>query len=148
MKSRVEIEHLLDNSIGFMLNVTSRRTRSLLQKRLNAAGLDYGAWFFLRILWVEEGFTQRELCERTSLSQPTAALKKMLRDDLVRLEPDPDDRRSYHVFLTDKARAMKRQLLKLSEETRKKEIAGISERELKQVRDVLRRIRANCDSLD
>lgn len=148
MKSRIEIEHELDGTVGFMLNVTSRRLNRFLQKRLAAAGLDYGAWFFLRILWVEEGFTQRELCDRTGLSQPTAAiaLKKMLRDGLIRLEDDPSDRRASHIFLTDKARRMKKRLLRLTQESHLKFTDGITEKEIEFLRDILRRIRNNCDA--
>jgi DNA-binding MarR family transcriptional regulator len=150
MKSRADIERQLDSSIGFMLNVTSRRLKRLLQKRLSAHGLEYGAWFFLRILWVEEGFTQRGLCERTGLSQPTAAtaLRKMLHDGLIHLEPDPEDRRASHVFLTDKARAMKPEFAKLVRGMHRKVTADISEADLALVRDVMRKIRENCDRLD
>src|SRR5580698_8152238 len=100
MKSRKEIEELLDGSVGFMLNVTTRRTRKMLQTRLIKEGLDYGAWYFLRILWVEEGYTQRQLCERTELSQATAAtaLKKMVAKGLVTIKTDPTDGRSGRVF--------------------------------------------------
>lgn len=115
MKSRQEIEELLDGSVGFMLNVTTRRTRRMLQMRLTKEGLDYGAWYFLRILWVEEGYTQRQLCERTELSQGTAAiaLKKMVAKGLVTISPDPSDGRSGRVFLTKRAREMKSHFAKL-----------------------------------
>src|ERR1700722_13816521 len=102
MESRQEMDELLDGSIGFMLNVTNRRTRKMLQVRLSDAGLDYGAWYFLRMLWVEEGLTQKQLCERTDLSQATAAtaLKKMVAKGLATIKPNPGDRRSGRVFLT------------------------------------------------
>ena len=148
MKSRQEIEELLDGSVGFMLNVTGRRTRKMLQARLANEGLDYGAWYFLRVLWVEEGFTQRQLCERTELSQATAAtaLKRMVAKGLVKIKPDPADGRSGRVFLTKRAREMKPHFAKLIQESHELESAGLSQDEVAQLRRILRKIRTNCDA--
>lgn len=150
MKSRTTIEHELDGSIGFMLNITTRRLRRQLERRLSAEGLDYGSWYFLRILWVEEGFTQAELCERTGLSQPTAAaaLRKMRQGKLISLTPDPKDKRASHVFLTDKARAMKPHFAALIQESHRRATAGVSRSDLATMRKVLRKIRDNCDQSD
>jgi MarR family transcriptional regulator, organic hydroperoxide resistance regulator len=148
MKSRQEIEELLDGSIGFMLNVTSRRTRRMLQLRLTRAGLDYGAWYFLRVLWVEEGVTQKQLCERTELSQATAAaaLKRMAAKGLAAIRPDPHDRRSSRVFLTKKARDLQPHFAKLIQEAHDIAVAGLSSDELAELRRILRKVRANCDA--
>jgi len=150
MKSKTTIEHELDDSIGFMLNITMRRLRRQLERRLNAEGLDYGSWYFLRILWVEEGFTQAELCERTGLSQPTAAaaLRKMRQGKLITLTPDPNDRRASHIFLTDKARAMKPHFAALIQQSHRRATAGVSKTDLATVRNALRKIRDNCDKAD
>ena len=148
MKSRQEIEELLDVSIGFMLNVTARRTRRMLQARLSDAGLDYGAWYFLRVLWVEEGLTQRQLCERTDLSQATAAtaLQKMVIKGLATIKPNPADRRSGRVFLTKKARDMAPRFAKMIHESHEVASAGLSTAELGELRRILRKVRANCDA--
>jgi len=150
MKSRREIEELLDDSVGFMLNITYRRTRRMLQARLAKAGLDYGAWYFLRVLWVEEGLTQKQLCERTELSQATAAtaLKRMKANGLAAIRPDPKDGRSGRVFLTKKARDLQSHLVDLVRETHEIASAGLSARELVELRRTLRKIRANCDAAD
>jgi DNA-binding MarR family transcriptional regulator len=150
MKSRIEIEQQLDDTVGFMLNITTRRMKRLLEKRLGAEGLDYGSWYFLRILWVEEGFTQAELCARTGLSQPTAvtALRKMRQGGLITLKPAPGDKRASQVFLTDKARAMKPHFAAMIRESHRKATKGVSKGDLEVVRVVLRRIRANCDQQD
>ncbi len=148
MKSRQDIEELLDGSIGFMLNVTGRRTRKMIQTRLAKEGLDYGAWYFLRVLWVEEGFTQRQLCERTELSQATAAtaLKKMVAKGLARIKPDPNDGRSGRIFLTKRARDMKPHFVKMIQESNDIEAAGLSQDEIAELRRILRKIRTNCDA--
>ena len=45
-------------------------TRSL-QLRLDGFDMTFGHWIFLRILWDEDGLTQRVLSERASLTEPT-----------------------------------------------------------------------------
>jgi MarR family transcriptional regulator, organic hydroperoxide resistance regulator len=124
--------------------------RRHLERRLSAEGLDYGSWYFLRILWVEEGFTQAELCERTGLSQPTAAaaLRKMRQGKLISLTADPHDRRASHIFLTEKARAMKPRFAALIDESHRRATVGVSKSDLATVRKVLRKIRENCDKAD
>jgi DNA-binding MarR family transcriptional regulator len=130
-----------------MLNITTRRLRKILQKKLNEDGLDYGSWFFLRILWVEDGLTQAKLCAFTGFSQPTAAiaLRKMRLAGLVKVASDPNDRRSGHVFLTAKAKRMQPHFAKFVAEMRNRITNGISENEIRLVKTVLRKIRENCD---
>jgi DNA-binding MarR family transcriptional regulator len=118
-----------------------------LQKKLNEEGLDYGSWFFLRILWVEDGLTQAQLCAFTGFSQPTAAiaLRKMRLAGLIKVTSDPKDRRAGHVFLTAKARRMQPHFAKFVAETRNRITQGIAENEIRLVKSVLRKIRENCE---
>ena len=57
-------------------------TRALvreLQARLSEHDIPFGYWTFLRILWEEDGLTQRELSARAGVMEPTTfrALKAM-----------------------------------------------------------------------
>ena len=60
------------------------------------------------MLWEEEGVTQSEIARRLDLEQPTVAntLRRMERDGLVHLSPDPNNRRQVLIYLTDKGRAL------------------------------------------
>ncbi|MGE3711811.1 MAG: MarR family winged helix-turn-helix transcriptional regulator [Hyphomicrobiaceae bacterium] len=147
MRSQKEIEHELDESVGFMLNITTRRVRRILQRRLNAEGLDYGAWFFLRILWVEDGLTQAQLSALTGFSQPTTAiaLRKMRQSGLVEFASNPEDKRASYVFLTGRAKRMRPHFAKFITEMRHRFTKGISDDEIKTVKNVLRKIRENCE---
>jgi DNA-binding MarR family transcriptional regulator len=147
MRSQKDIENELDESVGFMLNITTRRLRKILQRKLNEEGLDYGSWFFLRILWVEDGLTQAQLCAFTGFSQPTAAiaLRKMRQAGLINVTSDPNDRRAGHVHLTSKAKRMQPHFAKFVAETRTRITRGISESEIRLVKTVMRKIRENCE---
>src|SRR5215218_6270365 len=54
----------LDTSIPFLLRRTSRYFRLGMQNRLRQYDLGFSHWFFLRALWLKDGITQRELCQR------------------------------------------------------------------------------------
>lgn len=59
-----------------------------------------------------DGLTQRELCERVRIQQPTMdTLQRMERDALIRREPDPADGRRTRVVLTAQARDLEDHLV-------------------------------------
>lgn len=145
-KSRAQVEEELARSIGFTINLTSRTLRRRLRRRLGQYGLDYGSWFFLRILWIQEGFSQRELAEMADLSQPASAtaLNKMRQRNLIEIRPDPSDRRASHIFLTEQSRAMKGEFMELSQALHRQAVAGLTEEQVLMLRDLLRIVRRNC----
>src|SRR5438105_3500397 len=62
-----------------LVKLAARGLARALQMRLTEHSVSYGHWTFLRILWDEEGLTQRELSARAGVMEPTtfAALKAM-----------------------------------------------------------------------
>ena len=142
----LDVTYPVADSIGFMMRSTLRVMRQVLRARLRAAGLDLGVWFYLRVLWEEDGLTQKELTQRVDDLQPSsvAALRSLEKSDLVRLEKDPQDKRKIRIYLTSKGRAKKRQMLRNAEDVNERIVlAGFSAAEAKQLREFLRRIRAN-----
>ena len=61
----------------------------------------------------QDGLTQAELCRRINVEQPTMAntLERMERDGLVERKADDTDRRRALVFLTQKAKDVRAQVL-------------------------------------
>ena len=127
------------------MRATFRGMRAVLRSRLHAAGLDLGIWFHLRVLWEEDGLTQKELSHRVDDLQPSsaAALRLLEQSELVRLEKDPRDKRKVRIFLTGKGRAKRRVLREVEEVNERIVLAGFSAEDASQLKDFLRRIRAN-----
>lgn len=148
--SRQELEYKLDESVGFMLTMTERRLKPLLKKCLvlEGGGVTYGMWFFLRVLWEEDGLSQRELSERVGMMQPTAviALRDMERHGFVKIKPDPADGRGTRIFLTKEGRQVADRMLPMVKGINEFVLAGISAEEFKMLRTILRKMRANIDT--
>lgn len=143
----LDLSYPVADSIGFLMRSTMRVMRQVLRARLREAGLDLGVWFYLRVLWEEEGLTQKELTQRVDDLQPSsvAALRSLEKSDLVRLDKDPRDKRQIRVFLTSKGRAQKRRMLRDVEEVNERiALAGFSASEARQLREYLRRMRTNA----
>ena len=72
-----------------------------------------GQWYFLRVLWTEDGLSQRELSARVGMMEPTTviALRSMEKSGLIRRVRSADDRRKVLVWLTPKAKRLRDELL-------------------------------------
>jgi MarR family transcriptional regulator, organic hydroperoxide resistance regulator len=98
-----------------------------LQIRLSEAGIAFGHWTFLRVLWKRDGITQRELSELASVMEPTtfAALKAMEQLGYITRKQRPDNRKNVYVYLTDEGRALEKKLEPLATEMNNIAMRGV-----------------------
>ncbi len=143
------VEFPLAESSGFLVRDANRAFQRLLEKRIAAHGLKRGQWYFLRVLWIEDGLTQRELSARVGTMEPTTviALRSMEKSGLVRRVRDADDKRKSQVWLTPKAKRMRSDLLRIARGITDEAETGISRDELAQFRRVIARMTANLDRI-
>ena len=64
-------DNTFDSSIGYVLRDTYRGFSRVLQSKIAPHGVSIGQWYFLRVLWEEDGLTQRELSQRVGMMEPT-----------------------------------------------------------------------------
>jgi DNA-binding MarR family transcriptional regulator len=135
----------LDTSIPFLLRRTSRYFRLGMQNRLRRYDLGFSHWFFLRALWLKDGITQRELCQRIEAPEPAAvaALRELERQGHVRRVRDKDNKRKILVFITPKGHALREKLLPHAYELASMGVKGIPEHQVALLRSLLNRIRDN-----
>ena len=97
------------DSLGYQIALLNRLYDRRLQEALGNLGVAPGQFAPLVMLFEKDGLTQAELCRRINVEQPTMAntLDRMERDDLVRRQPDPADRRRATVHLTQRALEMR-----------------------------------------
>jgi DNA-binding MarR family transcriptional regulator len=142
-----QVEFPLAESSGFLVRDANRAFQRLLEKRIAAYGVTRGQWYFLRVLWSQDGLSQRELSARVRTMEPTTvvALRTMERSGLIRRVRSRDDRRRSQVWLTAKARRLRDELLPLARGITDQAERDIARADLVSFRRVIRRMTKNLD---
>ena len=134
-------------SVGFVVREVYRSFARCLQPRIAREGVSIGMWFVLRMLWDEDGMTQRELGERVGINGPTmvTALNSMERAGLVKRVQHRTDRRKINVFLTERGRKMKRKLWPMASDVLAIGLAGLTRSQILSLTKMLNQIRLNLE---
>lgn len=115
-KSAAEDVLPLEVSLGYQIRATHRLFQRYLQTKIEPHGVTLGMWYFLRVLWSEDGLTQRELSQRVGTMEPTTltAIRSMERSGFIRRERNAEDGRKINVFLTEAGSRLQDELLPLA----------------------------------
>jgi DNA-binding MarR family transcriptional regulator len=129
-------EAVPNDRMAHLVKDAARSFLRSLQARLVPHGISLGHWVFLRILWEQDGLTQRELSQEAGVMEPTTAvaLRAMEELGLIRRERLPDNRKSVYVFLTRRGKALKAKLVPLAEEVNRLAMTGLSEAQIAATR--------------
>jgi DNA-binding MarR family transcriptional regulator len=119
-----------------------------LRTKISPLGVVPGQFAQLLALYEEDGLSQRELCERVRVEQPTMAntLRRMERDGLVRRLPDPGDGRRAIVTLTERARGLEETLAGAARSVNSGATKGVTDDELAAFMATMARIIANLEA--
>lgn len=144
-----EIEFRPHDSAGYLVRDAHRAFQRLLERRIAPYGVTRGQWYFLRVLWTEDGLSQRELSERVGMMEPTTviALKSMEKAGLVRRERSAEDKRRARVWLTPKAQRLRNVLLPVARTITVEARRGVALADFAVFRAVITRMTANLDKL-
>jgi DNA-binding MarR family transcriptional regulator len=125
--------------LAHVIRETTRALVRALTQRLAEHGVSFGHWTFLRILWQQDGLTQRELSDRAGVMEPTtfAALKAMEELGLVERRQVPENRKNVYVHLTPQGRALKAKLVPLAEEVNRVATRGVAAADIVATRRAL-----------
>jgi DNA-binding MarR family transcriptional regulator len=135
----------LDDSLDFLIRDTRRVLLKCIEQRLAQHGIPLGAWFPLRILYEEDGITQRELSKKLGYLDAAAGaiVEVMEKLKLVRRKRNTEDRRKINVFLTPLGKRMGEQTIEHMEEINAQIERGFSKRDAETLRSLLRRAHDN-----
>jgi DNA-binding MarR family transcriptional regulator len=136
-------------SSGYLVRDAHRAFQRLLERRIAAYGVTRGQWYFLRVLWNEDGLSQRELSTRVGMMEPTTviALRSMERSGLIRRVRSRSDKRRSQVWLTAKARRLRGSLLAVARGITEEAEHGIDRRDLAHFRRAIAHMTANLDRI-
>src|ERR1700758_2744114 len=134
-------------SSGYLVRDAHRAFQRLLERRISAFGVSRGQWYFLRVLWITDGLSQRELSARVGMMEPTTVIapRSLEKSGLIRRVRGADDRRKVRVFLTAKAKRLRGELLALARTITDEAEEGIAPRDLAAFRRIVARMTENLD---
>ena len=134
-----------EESAGYLVRDTHLVFAKALRNRLQNHQITPGQWYFLRILWDEEGLSQRELSRRVGTTEPTtvSALRLLTRNCMIERVRNPKDRRTINIYLTDKARDMKATLMPVAFDVNDVAMRGLTDSEFAQLQGLLQKVREN-----
>jgi DNA-binding MarR family transcriptional regulator len=137
-------------SSGYLVRDAHRAFQRLLERRIAGYGVTRGQWYFLRVLWITDGLSQRELSARVGMMEPTTviALRSMEKSGLIQRLRSDDDRRKVRVLLTAKAKRLRNELLTVARTITEQAEQGIAGRDLASFRRVIAGMTANLDRVE
>jgi DNA-binding MarR family transcriptional regulator len=128
-----------DERVAHLTRLCARGFNRSLSRRLADKDVSFGQWVFLRILWKQEGLTQRELSERANLTEPTVhrALSRMEQQGIVIRRTQDGNKRKQHVYLTEKGRSLRAELEPLAIEANEAALRGLDDTQKELLRTTL-----------
>lgn len=135
----------IEKAFGFIVYRTALRLKSALHRTFKDQGFDITPeqWGILRVLWEDEGLSQREIGDRLFKDKPnvTRMLDAMERKKLILRQPT--DRRRYSIFLTKEGKKLQEELLPIVLEVQEKAINALTKNDLKTLQNLLNQIYGN-----
>ena len=104
---------IIEHNLHHLTALAARWLTRSLATRLAPHGVSAGQWPVLVHLWETDGLSQRELCERIDIEDPTMtrAIDGLERAGFVERVRIPSNRRRYNITLTPKGRSLRDLLL-------------------------------------
>jgi DNA-binding MarR family transcriptional regulator len=132
-------ESVPNDRLAHLIRDVGRAQMRALQLRLGDHRVSFGHWTFLRILWIKDGLTQKELSDLAGVMEPTtfSAVRAMEGMGLIERRQLSGNRKNMHVFLTASGRALEKDLVPLAEEVNRISVEGISEASIAELRNTL-----------
>ncbi|PSW21933.1 MarR family transcriptional regulator [Photobacterium sanctipauli] len=133
------------SSFGWMINVVANRAAKVFDTELKKHGLTIALWPTLMCLWEEEGVTQTEISQKSKVenSTTTRTLDKLEKMGLVERQADPNSRRSFRIYLTEKGRDLEQALLPIPIAINKEMLSSLEENEQQEMIRLLQKMVAS-----
>src|SRR3712207_8826465 len=120
--------HPVKETTGYTLAKVCRVHRGNVGELLAEVGLHVGQEMVLIELWETDGLRGGELAERLGVEPPTVTkmLRRLERCGLLERRQDPNDARSFRVYLTAEGRSLEGPVSRCWERVEERAFAGMS----------------------
>lgn len=140
----------MHDSTAFMIADVSRLMRRRFDERARAIGITRPQWRALTALSRVEGINQGGLAERLEVEPITLCrmVDRLEEAGHVERRRDPNDRRAWNIYLTDRSRPLLDQLRAIGDDVFAAAFDGFAPDERAALAEMLDRLRLNLSSAD
>lgn len=137
-----------EQNCGQQVRRCYRRFTSVFNSVFAKYGLKPGCWYYLRVLWLEDGVSQKYLSDRAYVAENTTAsiVNSMLKEGLITRKRNEEDKRQYSVFLTERGRRLEKEVLGYAKEINELAMSGIDLADIRTCLSVLKRMSENLEN--
>lgn len=135
----------MDESMGFILNVTTRKFLQLLSLKFSSYDITTEQWSLLNLLEDHNGISQKDLA-RLSEKDPanvTRILDQLEKKSLIKRLPNPEDRRSFLAHITNEGIELNKKLIPIEQDVVNIALNGLSNKKIALLKESLREITTN-----
>ncbi len=138
-QSKDEFTFSVDNCLGFIANRLVKSFLKVLDHKLSEFNLTGAQFCVLTKLFEEQGLTQTQLAHRLYIESPTLVrtLDRLEEAGLIERRRVPEDRRAFHIFLTEKGEEMRSLLMQKGHEVHEIAIKGMTPEDVMIMKDLL-----------
>ncbi len=149
MKQTAQQEQRLDKLPVFLMEQIVKRYRQRAHEALKReeAGITVDQWIVLKQVSEHNGCSQVAIAQMTVRDAPTTTrtIDQLVNKHLIIKQLDPNDRRKYMVFVTDKGTRLIERLLPVVQSYRKLPLKDFSSEEERQMLSLLSRMLKNLE---
>jgi len=137
----------LQDSAGYLIVNTGRKLTQNLTQLFQTHNLTSEQWSLLVSLHNEEGISQKELAERTEKdpANVTRILDQLERKGLVRRVTNPEDRRSFRMFVTEAGREAAVELMPVEAQFVQDILIDIPQAEIEAFKAFMQKVNRNIE---
>lgn len=138
-------QYFLDRSLGFLLGDSSRLLRKRFDRLARSFGMTRAQWRVIAVLRRDEGINQTAMADIMDIEPITLGrhIDRLEEAGWVERRPDPDDRRVWRIFLTDKVQPVLKEMENIAIEVRNDAMVDFSSKERERFIDNLIRVKSN-----
>ena len=137
-----------DNELTFnrFISIAARCAQTYFDRELSPMNIGAGQIRILRALDIKNGINQESIRRLFHLDKGTVAktIKPLIREGYIRREKNPNDKRSYQIFLTDKGRSIMPTIKQSIRSWTEILTAGFTDEEKRSIHDFLFRMSENA----
>lgn len=144
-----------DVSTPMLISHLARLMRTRFDRRTRHIGLTRAQWRTIACVQWEPGATQHRIATMLQVGDVTAgrSIDRLTEAGWMERRPDPQDRRAYRIYMTDKAQPELDRLSSIGQDEERIALAGMNEAEQAQLHRLLQHVVLNmtaddCDGVE